>query len=1169
MFQQFLTFQARREQEEQRRREEREQRLEEERREERQRLEEEKQRMEEARRQERDQFMQLLRKMDDRRDRELEQAERKENKIEGLKFPFFEEGKDEKKACDLRDLLLQEQLMETLTSDLAIRVREKLPEDVNAAARAADVIVEAKRACSSKRPPPTNHQGRPGLQPKTQREGRALAVLMPDPVTPVIIGNHLELETGEEVRVPVYGVGPAACSVQTRAQSRKSGPTPLSVSEPTLGGVGPKALARMQREDDTLKRVRQNADSGQEFRGKSGVVSFQWYKDLLYRTYKGTTGTYRQLVVPKELRSEVLRLAHDPPMAGHMGAKRTRERAWTSFYWPGMAADVRRYCSSCDVCQRMSPRGQVAKVPLERMPLIDEPFRRVAVDLVGPIVPASDRGYRYILVMVDYATRYPEATPLKNIETETVAEALWNMWTRLGIPAEVLSDRGTQFVSAMMKEVQRLLSVQGISTAPYHAQCNGLVERFNATLKGMLKKCCQEKPKNWDRFIPAVLFAYREVPQESLGFSPFELLYGRTVRGPMHVLKQLWTEDVEDEDVRLASEYVVDLRNRIEQTCEMARSALDRASARHKTHFDKKARPRSFAIGDKVLLLLPGKANKLEVSWQGPFVVMGKKGVNDYRIQIGEKERLYHINVLKRYVERGDKPQSDHETKTVRVSTAVVEEGPEEVGFAASTIPLIPLQASEGPEQVNLDPSYPELHEELRSICSEFRDVLTDAPNSTSLDECEIVVLSEQPVRTQQYPLPHALRRTVEDEVDSMLKLGVIERAASPYSSPIVLVKKPDGKIRFCVDFRKLNKQVEFDAEPMPDVDYLFAKIGKAKYLSKLDLSKGYWQVPLREEDKPKTAFTTPGGQYQWRVMPFGLKTAGAIFSRMMRKLLAPLNRSDIDNFMDDVLIANEAKEEHMDALRALFLRLREVRLSARPSKCFLGFRELEYLGHRVGSGKLWPVDSKVDKIRGAARPTTKKELRAFLGLAGFYRRFVPHFSEIALALTDKTKGGQPNKVKWDENCERAFQTLKARLCSSPVVCLPQSDLPYILRTDASEKGLGAVLLQDQGQGPQPVAYASKKLTGPELNYSVIEKECLAVVWGIEKFDPYLYGKTFVLETDHQPLQHLDRVKLANGRLTRWALKLQRYSFRIRVIPGRENVGADYLSRVADACGDG
>jgi len=1000
--------------------------------------------------------------------------------------------------------------------------------------------------------------------------GRALAVLMTDPVSPVIIGNRVELETGEEVKVPVYGVEPTVCAVETRAQAKKAGLKPLAVSKPVVGGVGPEALARMQREDDTLKRARQNADSGQEFPEKTGVVSFQWKKDLLYRVYKGATGTYKQLAVPKELRGEVLRLAHDPPMAGHMGAKRTRERAWSSFYWPGMAADVRRYCSSCDVCQRTSPRGQVLKVPLERMPLIDEPFRRVAVDLVGPIQPASDKGYRYILVMVDYATRYPEAAPLKDVSTETVAEALWTMWTRLGIPSEVLSDRGTQFVSAMMAEVQRLLSVHGISTSPYHAQCNGLVERFNATLKSMLKRCCQEKPKTWDRFIPAILFAYREVPQESLGFSPFELLYGRTVRGPMHVLKQLWTEEVEDEEVRLSSEYVIDLRNRIEETCNMARQALDGASAQHKVVFDRKTKARSLRVGERALLLLPGKHNKLEMSWQGPFEVVGRKGLNDYLIKIGQKERLYHINVLKKYIEReGEAPPVPPAPVPVKVSTAVVEEEPEEVGYTTSPIPLIPLQATEGPEDVNLDPRNPELHEELREICREFRDILTDAPLRTTLDECEIVMLSEKPVRTPQYPLPHAMRQTIKDEVSSMLELGVIERAASPYSSPIVLVKKSDGKVRFCVDFRKVNKQVQFDAEPMPDVDFLFAKIGHARYLSKLDLSKGYWQVPLRTADRPKTAFTTPEGTFQWLVMPFGLKTAGAIFSRMMRKLLAPLHRTDIDNFMDDLLVVSETKEGHLEALRVLFQRLREVNLAARPSKCFLGFRELEYLGHRVGSGQLWPVDSKVDKIRNAALPQTKKELRAFLGLAGFYRRFVPHFSEIALPLTDRTKGFQPTKLVWDKEGELAFQTLKARLCDSPVVCLPCAKLPYVLRTDASEKGLGAVLLQDQGQGLQPVAYASKKLTGPELNYAVIEKECLAIVWGIEKFDPYLYGKTFVLETDHQPLQHLDRAKIANGRLTRWALRLQKYSFNIRVIPGKENVGADYLSRASETDVDG
>jgi hypothetical protein len=207
------------------------------------------------------------------------------------------------------------------------------------------------------------------------------------------------------------------------------------------------------------------------------------------------------------------------------------------------------------------------------------------------------------------------------------------------------------------------------------------------------------------------------------------------------------------------------------------------------------------------------------------------------------------------------------------------------------------------------------------------------------------------------------------------------------------------------------------------------------------------------------------------------------------------------------------------------------------------------------------PVEDKLAKIRDAPQPTMKKELRAFLGLAGFYRRFVPNFAEVALPLTDRTKGAQPSKIQWNDSCEEAFRTLKQRLSSSPVVCLPDQSLPFVLRTDASDRGLGAVLLQDQGFGHQPLAYASRKLLPAECNYPVIEKECLAVIWGVEKFEPYLYGRTFVLETDHQPLQYLDRTKTTSGRLTRWALRLQKYSFHVKVIPGKENVGADYLSR--------
>ena len=230
------------------------------------------------------------------------------------------------------------------------------------------------------------------------------------------------------------------------------------------------------------------------------------------------------------------------------------------------------------------------KVPLGNMPLIETPFRRVAVDLVGPIAPCTDRGGRYILTLVDYATRYPEATVLKNIEAETVAEALVTMFTRVGVPEEVLSDQGSQFMSSVMKGVSRLLSINQLATTPYHPMCNGLVEKFNGALKAMLRRMCAERPKDWDRYLPALLFAYREAPQESLGFSPFELLYGRTVRGPMAILKDIWSKGEVEPVVKTTYEYVLDLQSRLQETCTLARDALIKAQITQKRHFDVKAR---------------------------------------------------------------------------------------------------------------------------------------------------------------------------------------------------------------------------------------------------------------------------------------------------------------------------------------------------------------------------------------------------------------------------------------------------------------------------------------------------------------------------------------------------------------------------------------------------
>ena len=244
---------------------------------------------------------------------------------------------------------------------------------------------------------------------------------------------------------------------------------------------------------------------------------------------------------------------------------------------PGIQGDVTRFCKSCDVCQKTVNKGSVPKLPLQKIPLIDKPFKRVPIDLVVPISPPSEEGHRYILTLVDFATRYPEAVPLKTIDTETVAEALVNIVSRLGVPEEILSDLGTQFVSDCMKEVTRLLSIKQITTTPYHPMCNGLTEKFNGTVKLMLKRLCSEQPRQWHRFINPLLFAYREVPQESTGFSQFELLYGGAVRGPMTFLKELWTKEVEEPEVKNSYQYVFELREKLEETLKLAHSQLQKA----------------------------------------------------------------------------------------------------------------------------------------------------------------------------------------------------------------------------------------------------------------------------------------------------------------------------------------------------------------------------------------------------------------------------------------------------------------------------------------------------------------------------------------------------------------------------------------------------------------
>lgn len=301
-------------------------------------------------------------------------------------------------------------------------------------------------------------------------------------------------------------------------------------------------------------------------------------------------------------------------------------------------------------------------------------------------------------------------------------------------------------------------------------------------------------------------------------------------------------------------------------------------------------------------------------------------------------------------------------------------------------------------------------------------------------------------------------------------------------------------------------------------------------------------------------------GLFQFTVLPFGLVTAQAACSRLMRKLLQ--NLKNIDNFVDDIILFTVTWEQHLEVLRSLLRRLERANLTVKPGKCFIGFSDLECLGHVVGENVLRPCPEKVAAILNAERPQTKKQVRSFLGLIGFYRSFVPKFAEIAAPLTELTKNTEKNQVKWGQPQEEAFQQLRKVLTVQPILQMADLSKPFIVQVDASEIGLGAVLLQEENGTKRPIAYASRKLKSSERAYAVIEKECLALVWAVQKFSRYIYGTHFSVETDHSPLQYLNEAKLKNSRLMRWALMLQPYRFHITAIRGSENVGADYLSRV-------
>ncbi|UYV65614.1 hypothetical protein LAZ67_3004865, partial [Cordylochernes scorpioides] len=453
----------------------------------------------------------------------------------------------------------------------------------------------------------------------------------------------------------------------------------------------------------------------------------------------------------------------------------------------------------------------------------------------------------------------------------------------------------------------------------------------------------------------------------------------------------------------------------------------------------------------------------------------------------------------------------------------------------------------------------PKEQKELKQVLERYGDLFSSRLGRTNLAKHRIDTEDAKPIKHKPYRVSAKERDIIKEQIDEMLTEGIIRPSSSPWSFPVILVKKRDGKYRFCVDYRKLNNVTVKDVYPIPRIDEVMDTLQGSTHFSAIDLRTGYWQVEVEERDKEKTAFTTAHGLYEFNVMPFGLCNAPATFERNMENMLGNLRWQICLCYLDDVIIYSPDFPTHLKRLEAVFRCFCESNLRLNDKKCRFAFEELEILGYITSKHGIKPAEHNIKAVRNFPRPKKVKEVQSFLGMCSYYRKFIKDFSKIADPLTNLIK--KSVSFTWTERQEEAFQTLKTALLSPPILGHFNPNAPTYVHSDASNIGIGATLVQDIGGEEKVISYLSRTLSKAEQNYSTTEKECLAVVWSMSKLRPYLYGRHFKIVTDHHALCWLKNLKDPTGRLARWALKIQEYDFDIIHKSGKKHLDADGLSR--------
>ena len=912
---------------------------------------------------------------------------------------------------------------------------------------------------------------------------------------------------------------------------------------------------------------------------------------LLYRNEIVTGQRMDLLVVPSSRYTQVLALAHSSMFGGHMASLKTMERIRLSgFTWPKIRSTCKDYIQKCQICQKRARITCFDRVPISSIPTGEEKFSHWFIDCFGPLFPNQPNvEYNYGLLCICASSRWPAAFALKSLTAKNVCTALLQLFMQTGLSSSVTitSDNASNFASLLTREFMQRVGVSPRFSTPGHPQGNSLSERCIGSVKQIISKVAFEHPKSWHKYLPFVLWALREAPNEVTGIAPFQYVYGiQGARGPLAILKESWIgeKDLPFSLGKTATEFLQELGENLKIAKDYAEQHSHAIQNHYVNRYNLRSRDKCFDVGEKCLILIPDStASKVFSRWK-EGEIKRKESAYSYLVETTDGRQYHlHANKLRKFhiqvdeITCSDVPIvsiDNHKNidGEIDCECAIVYErdsefGPVEVVDTSAYRKVVNVPPSQKIDSKELEHLSLKQRTELLSLLDEFPECFSETPGLCNLVEQEIQVTPDfKPKRLKEYRVPQHLKPEVDRQIKELLDLGFIVPSKTPMASPIVAVLKgPDGKggVRVTVNYQYVNRHTICDSLPLPNISDIIHRVGNAKYISVFDAKSGYWQCPVKPQHQWLTGMVCDNQVYTWTRTPFGMRNSGSSFVRAVQQIIEPI-REFTDSYVDEMTVFSDEWHIHLIHIQKFLETIKCSGLTLNLKKCHFAKPEVIYVGHVIGSSKRRPDPSKVSAVHSMKIPETKKQVRQILGFFSHFRDYIPSFSEYSRVLSDLTGKRVPARIPWGQKEQEAFDKLKQLIVKATVEPIHIVDMSksFSIYVDASEFSAGAILCQPTAGKDQPVAFASTKFTPTQRNWSTIEREAYAAIFALQRFKHWIFGTRVTLFSDHNPLLFLSESAPKSSKLMRWALALQEYNIDFKYRAAKLNEAADCLSRM-------